>query len=372
MRFINEKILKIKEFRYRKTYYKNDEKMIEAMDRFKKSIDKKDLNKIKEEICLCKKFWGCFPSHYYRYNLYEKNISKEELLSYIPEYFFYNLFLSKYDSIELDEKLSNKIELYKLFKELDIKQNETDFFFINNKIYNSEFNEISIDNMFKSLNDKKYKKLFIKPADGQGGYGIIIIDYVDGKYLNKNGEIMTKEKFKELLRNGDYLIQKQILQSDQMNKIYNKSVNTFRIATENINGNVRIVCSTLRVGKDGNEVDNSAQDGIVVGVDILTGKLTTNGVTEKTKVYKKHPNSGFIFKNYNINNWNEVKEFAESSAKKMKEYTYLGWDIAITDNGPIAIETNLGFGLDHYQVVLGGLASNFNIKNPELYWKGLE
>jgi hypothetical protein len=53
----------------------------------------------------------------------------------------------------------------------------------------------------------------------------------------------------------------------------------------------------------------------------------------------------------------------------LPQFTYLGWDIALTKEGPLAIETNLGFGLDLYQVSLGGLREAFGIENPKFYWK---
>ena len=57
------------------------------------------------------------------------------------------------------------------------------------------------------------------------------------------------------------------------------------------------------------------------------------------------------------------------NAKRLPQFTYLGWDIALTRRGPLAIETNLGFGLDSYQIALGGLREPFQISDPQFYWK---
>ena len=92
--------LKIREIRYRSGYKKNDRSMIKAMEHFNKTPNKKSRFKIRKEIKLCKDFWGCYPFHYFRYKLYEKNreMTETELLDYVPEFFFYELFLPFYDS----------------------------------------------------------------------------------------------------------------------------------------------------------------------------------------------------------------------------------------------------------------------------------
>ena len=62
---------------------------------------KKDVKKrktIKEEISLIKGYWRCDPMYYYRYRLYEKELTTEELLDYVPPYYFYNFYMpSMYD-----------------------------------------------------------------------------------------------------------------------------------------------------------------------------------------------------------------------------------------------------------------------------------
>ena len=60
--------------------------------------------------------------------------------------------------------------------------------------------------------------------------------------------------------------------------------------------------------------------------------------------------------------------FTLKCAAKLPQFTYLGWDIALTEQGPIVIETNLEFGIDLYQIALGGLKEAFEISDPKKYW----
>ena len=131
----------------------------------------------------------------------------------------------------------------------------------------------------------------------------------------------------------------------------------------------RVLCSTLRAGRAGRQVDNSAQDGVVIGLDAVAGGMRETASTEMDETFAAHPDTGFAFAGYRIPGWDEVVGFAVESAAKLPQFTYLGWDIAVADDGPLAIETNLGFGLDHYQVALGGLRETFRIDDPSFYWR---
>ena len=48
---------------------------------------------------------------------------------------------------------------------------------------------------------------------------------------------------------------------------------------------------------------------------------------------------------------------------------YIGWDIALTEAGPVALEANSGLGPDLTQMGVGGLRDTFGIDDPKKYWK---
>lgn len=364
--------LRLKEVKHRFTYKKKYSKMAHALERFKKCDNKKPSSQIRKEINLCKQYWGCFPLHYYRYNLYrnDKELSERELLNYIPEFFFYDLFLPFYDSGKYEILLTDKIITEQLFRSLSIPQAHTICKVINNHIFSIELGEIKFNAIKQELKEKKYQKIFVKPVDGQGGYGIFIFERNNrGVYRTANNDVLNEEFLHEIGVNNNYIIQAGLEQIKEISYMYPRSVNTFRIATENKNGNTRVLCSTLRMGKGGNQVDNSAQDGIVLGININTGETDPFAATELGVFFSKHPDTNFVFKNHKISNWRKVKDAVLVFAKKLPQFVYLGWDIALTQNGPIVIETNLGFGLDHYQVPLGGLREIFNIDVPQIYWR---
>ena len=364
--------LRLREIQHRLLYKKSYKRMAQAMERFRRCDSKKPKSQMKKEMNLCKKFWGCYPLHYYRYDLYrkDKELSESELLNYIPEFFFYSLFLPFYDSKKYEVLLTGKIITEQFFRSLRIPQPHTICKLINNHIYTSELVEINYNDVEEELTEKNYQKVFVKPVDGQGGYGIYIFNKNDsGQYVTQDNDVLNEEFLNKIGAKNDYIIQPGLKQDSEISKIYPDSINTFRIATENKNGNVCILCSVLRIGRGGNQVDNISQDGLILKIDVDTGKIGDRATSEQCEYFEKHPDTDFIFKGYKILNWNKIKKFVMESAKKLPQFTYLGWDIALTKNGPLAIETNLGFGLDLYQVALGGLREIFKVSDPKFYWK---
>ncbi len=364
--------LRYTEIFHRYTYAKRNTRMAQAIERFHTCECKKSRSQIDTEINVCKSYWGCYPLHYFRYDLYrdDKQLSHRELLDYIPEFFFYYLFLPYYNSWKIKNFVEDKNKAEQMFRQLSISQPATLSTFINGRFFSEELKEIDFIDLLRLIQKNYPEKLFVKPADGQGGYGIFIFHLNDNnEYVTKNNLFFNEEFFKKIGKKKNFIIQPGLIQDAEISRIYPHSVNTFRIATENLNGTVRVLCATLRMGRNGLEVDNSAQNGLMVKVNIDTGTLGYYANSEQVEYFEKHPDTNFLFNNYKIAQWNKVKDFVIESAKKIPQFIYLGWDIALTKAGPIALETNLRFGLDHYQVALGGLRETFRISDPGFYWK---
>lgn len=363
--------LRFSELKHRIFYPKRYDKMIIAIKKYKNcpASMKKNKHQIKREIKLLKDYWGCYPLHYYRYELYkkEKELSDEELLDYIPEFFFYRLFLPKFEDKRYKFLIEEKNITDTYFRGVGIKTANTLGKIIKGNLYNSDMENEKLENFITEIKGKYIQKIFFKPVDGQGGYGIDIFSLIGEEYSTKEGIKLTKEYINNL--KNDYIIQEKLEQSEELNKIYPNSINTLRIATENINGDIRILCSVLRIGQNGKEIDNISQGGIILGIETDSGKMYDYGVDEICNRYVTHPNTKYIFKNKKIENWNEIIKKIKNMAKKIPYFSYLGWDIVISNQEVLAIETNLGFGIDLYQIPLGGLRKIFKIKNPKEYWR---
>ena len=175
------------------------------------------------------------------------------------------------------------------------------------------------------------EKVVVKPTKGRAGRGIKVVD---------------SDKFVELLkeRSGDNIVEDFVKQHHLINKIFSGSVNTVRIITLKKNNKEYVVVKAiLRVGQyESAQVDNNAQGGLTIGIDMDSGKLG-KGYTFYEFGYEEyitHPKTKYKFQGKAIPFFKEVKELAIFAHKSIPMFTVVAWDIAITENGPIIIEGN--------------------------------
>ncbi|MGK0430756.1 MAG: hypothetical protein ACJARX_002435, partial [Psychroserpens sp.] len=78
-------------------------------------------------------------------------------------------------------------------------------------------------------------------------------------------------------------------------------------------------------------------------------------------VYYKHPDTGIVFDNFQIPYYNEVIDIV-TKASSLFKFPFLGWDVAITPNGPVIIEANHDFHLKLSDRMERGLKRKPSIK----------
>jgi len=103
----------------------------------------------------------------------------------------------------------------------------------------------------------------------------------------------------------------------------------------------------VRIGKKDAIIDNAHAGGIVVPFNKKTGKMCYEGlqlIDNGGGIFYKHPDSGIIFDNLQIPHYIEVKKIV-AKASSIFQFPLLGWDVALTPNGPIIIEANHNFHL---------------------------
>ncbi len=343
-----------------------------ALKRFKECESKKSPSQIRAEIQSYKKFWKCYPYDYFVSNLYRKDteITRNEIINYIPSFFWFFLFLPHHTSYKFSVITSNKIAAEQFFQSLDITQPKTLCKIINGNLYSPRMQRCTFNQIQHELNDNRYEKLFIKPALGGGSKGIYVFHKNEsGVYTTRQNLIFNEDFLSGISRSKDYILQPGVAQDERISKVYPGSVNTCRILTENLEGESRAVCGVLRIGRGWNDVDNVSAGGLFVNIDIRTGQIGDQAMSYEYESFLKHPDTEFIFQNFKIPCWNDILKFTEESADKLPFFGHLGWDIALTNNGPMAIETNLNPAIEVFQILDKGKREQFAITDPDYYWE---
>src|SRR5690606_27636365 len=108
---------------------------------------------------------------------------------------------------------------------------------------------------------QEHKVLFVKEVASQGGKGVFKVNSL--KDLN-DFTIDTKIT---------YLIEKGLIQHQELNAINPYCINTLRVVTLKSGNNIQIPSSFLRMGINKSSVDNASSGGAFVNYDIFKNQL---------------------------------------------------------------------------------------------------
>ncbi len=234
------------------------------------------------------------------------------------------------------ELLLNKVEFDKMFSEF-LKR---DFFFAK---------ENPFEDFAKFV--EKHPTFFAKKIWACEGQGIEKVTITEATDLNE----LYKEYTSDFV-----LLEEPVVQHHKMAELNSASVNTIRVSTIKHNGTVHILAASLRIGNGKGCTDNLHGGGICCAIDIESGITKSAGFNNNGDVLYKHPYTNAAVIGFQIPFWNEVIETTKKCAKIIDGVNWIGWDVAITENGPVIIEGNTDQAPDLIQ--LGNCGLNPKIK----------
>ena len=174
---------------------------------------------------------------------------------------------------------------------------------------------------------------FCKPADSCSGKGIYKNIHID-----ENSDL---REIYEYLKENSLFVEESIVQCEEMNELNPTSINTVRVTTLlDDNNEAHVMYALQRIGLKGMSVDNVGSGGIYT---ILSeeGTIINPCWSDKTiTTYTKHPDSGKKLIGFRVPYFSFALELCKSAAKREPHVRYVGWDIAITDKGPVIVEGN--------------------------------
>jgi hypothetical protein len=204
---------------------------------------------------------------------------------------------------------------------------------------------------------------FAKPRRAGAGYGAFAFAVRSGVVTAPWGTGSTSDLFAycaagEFARDG-YVLQPHVRPHASLLPLMpGPGLGTVRVVSLLMrNGEVVMPASWIKIPAPAADCDDARLDGSLVGVvDVETGALRTPiGVTAQRPVMHDvecHPTTGARFADATLPLWPEVLALVTRAARAFDMLPALGWDVAITPDGPLLIETNWHFGsferaLDH-------------------------
>lgn len=177
----------------------------------------------------------------------------------------------------------------------------------------------------------RHDEVLVKPASGEGGRGISLV---------RAGDVTDVAAWrKRLVAAGTTLVEEVLQQDDRMSELYPGSVNTLRIITyRDPDGRLHVIASVLRIG-NGGVVDNFAGGGMFTMLD-EHGVALWPGVDKNSNVYERHPVTNVQIAGFPVPRFDEALEMVDAASRRLPTVPYVGWDVAITPDGPALIEAN--------------------------------
>ncbi len=298
-------------------------------------------------LSLGKKIW-CWKRGYMSYRSYQYGLTEENYKHFLSDYDYHYL-----NRINNDyQKWINDKTTTRLILE-PFKEYVPDYYFsIFNRNGETEIATMwdcpegipaSFDGLFEMLRTKGI--LAMKPSAGTHGDGFYCLTYENGAYT-VNGEIRTEEQIIELITGfkSFYIVTEYIVMHDWLKEIYGKSVNTIRVMVINRKGyNPKIMQTYMRIGSSRTGfTDNVGYGGICCMVNKETGELYQPETIKDHKFYDcpNHPDTGTPISGF-LPNWDLVCEKVKEISAYLCELEYLGFDIAITQEGFYLLEINI-------------------------------
>lgn len=336
-------------------------KNIKRISIFLKDSEKKKWGLIFKEVFQLTVLKKQFPLFYFGRLFYKKDAPSPFNFMNFKEYrkIIYSPKLERKSAVSI---LKNKLNFFLFCQSHSLPTPKL----IGYNLYNSfVFNEkvIIINNDIEFLDyissifkNYEIKKIFVKQSESKGGKGILL--------LSKKNIEKSYKKIWSIIKKDSYVFQEPIQQHKDINNIFPNSINTIRIETYlDKNNQIHILGGFMRFGSGKSFIDNVGSGGFMIPINFNEGKLKDKGFTAMingSNSITKHPTTNFNLAGFKIPFFKESIELCKKFALLIPN-RIIGWDVAITPNGPIIIEGN------HDSAIIAGELSYGGYKNKPIF-----
>ena len=148
------------------------------------------------------------------------------------------------------------------------------------------------------------------------------------------------------------LIQRCLSNNRDVARFSTGSLCTHRAMTyRGADGAARLLALTFKMARTGSDVDNLHAGGLVCAVDPVTGRLGA-GITRDPSdgPQTEHPDTHARVEGAVLETHREVTALALRAHDALDVPWSVGWDVAMTPDGPVLVEGNPGWGVDLFHV----------------------
>lgn len=288
---------------------------------------------------------GLTWDEYYSFEFERREDSFRESFLGMNEQCFYLDYLNpkKYYSLA-----RNKYLAHKMLEDAGIRKAELYCYYCPEARFSGSSEKAgNIHDVLRILKGKQVCSCVIKTSESSHGNNVWVITKIvygdnDAEIIRYDGVIL---QLSSILGEESLVFESIVKQTKQLADFNASSVNTIRFMTTLYpDGTARIIATFLKIGRKGSCVDNAGNGGnIDAAIDNKTGRIyyaiQFNGWRD-SKDIEYHPDNGKKLNGIYIDNWDSIRADVIRCQQAFPYCKAAGWDIAITDEGPVVIEVN--------------------------------
>jgi hypothetical protein len=188
-------------------------------------------------------------------------------------------------------------------------------------------------------------ELALKPVYGSHGKKVLVFakraEDDPGTFLTLNGDRYNAARLSALAGNAPMMFQKRIRQHHAITELLGETLCCVRVVTMiPLDGQARILGAVFKVQASAVGVDHLIYGAVGSWVDLETGRLNKGRTRYSLDYTWQIPGSDRSFEGFHLPCWEEVKSMALLAAESLPDARSVGWDIGISETGPVFVEGN--------------------------------
>jgi len=177
----------------------------------------------------------------------------------------------------------------------------------------------------------------------------------DGSYADDQGAHLTLDelyaKLSALSLEYPLILQPRVTNHPELRALSGNGLSTVRAVTvRDTRGRIELTLACFRMPVGALLADNFAAGGLAAPITLHDGRLGLAVFKSRSGVFDAHPESGAAILGRRLPHWSEVKELAVAAHAEFKTLPSIGWDIAISEDGPVIVEGNSEWGTNVVQM----------------------
>lgn len=196
-------------------------------------------------------------------------------------------------------------------------------------------------------------RFIIKPAQGSLGRGVRAFRRQGEAFVDSAGEVFSASGLYDIMHDDtgfdSFVIEETLANHQDVDDLTGSQLlQTLRMVTVfDADNRCRVIGAHLKMITGSGVTDNFANGlsgNMSSSVDLARGVLTSARVArpDATGMYSlaEHPRTGRVFSDFTLPFWDEACALAETAARHFLPIRTVGWDIALTPQGPVILEGN--------------------------------